>query len=108
MFGKAVVLSGVLLLALTLFSRSVQAQENPFQIALVGPSIQVVEDDEDIRGIRLNLLYGVNRNVSGLDIEPVNRLGTKPARWDSWKWKCRSRARAPVAKPLSRESSVAV
>jgi len=72
MFGKAVVLSGVLLLALTLFARSVQAQENPFQIALVGPSIQLVEDDEDIRGIRLNLLYGVNRNVSGLDIGLIN------------------------------------
>lgn len=72
MFGKAVVLFGASLIALSLCPPAVQAQENPFQIALVGPSIQLVEDDEDIRGIRLNLLYGVNRNVSGLDIGLIN------------------------------------
>jgi hypothetical protein len=50
----------------------VGAQENPFQLALVGPTIQLVDDDEDVRGIRLNLIYGVNRNVTGLDLGLIN------------------------------------
>jgi hypothetical protein len=34
--------------------------------------MQLVDDDEDVRGIRLNLIYGVNRNVSGLDLGLIN------------------------------------
>ena len=58
---------------LAVFSPAFAAgQDNPFQIALVGPTIQLVDDDEDVRGIRLNFLYGVNENVSGLDVGLVN------------------------------------
>lgn len=49
-----------------------QAQENPFQLAFVGPTMQVVDADADVRGIRLNVIYGVNRNVSGLDFGLIN------------------------------------
>jgi len=48
------------------------AQENPFQLAFIGPTMQMVDDDADVRGIRLNLIYGVNRNVSGLDLGLIN------------------------------------
>jgi hypothetical protein len=50
----------------------VSAQENPFQIAFIGPTMQLVDDDEDVKGIRLNLPYGVNRNVTGLDLGFIN------------------------------------
>lgn len=61
-----------MVLACALGPASIVAQENPFQIALVGPTMQLVDDDEDVRGIRLNFLYGVNENVSGLDLGLVN------------------------------------
>ena len=63
---------GIALLILSLLPGSVLAQENPFQIAFVGPTMQLVDDDEDVRGIRLNLIYGVNRNVTGLDLGLIN------------------------------------
>ena len=72
MFRKAVVLAGASLLALSLGPSSAQAQENPFQIAFVGPSLQLVDAGEDVKGIRLNLPYGINRDVSGLDLGFIN------------------------------------
>jgi hypothetical protein len=73
MLRKATIVSGTALLALSLLPGSSQAQDNPFQIAFIGPTMQLVDDDEDVTGIRLNLIYGVNRNVSGLDIGLINR-----------------------------------
>jgi hypothetical protein len=72
MFRKAAIVSGNALLALSLLTGNGQAQENPFQIAFIGPTMQLVDDDEDVRGIRLNLIYGVNENVSGLDLGLIN------------------------------------
>jgi hypothetical protein len=39
----------------------------PFQLALVAPA-QLVPADETIHGLRLNLIYGSNNNVVGVDI----------------------------------------
>ena len=50
----------------------VAAQENPFQVAFIGPTMPLVDDDEDVRGIRLNILYGVNQNVTGVDLGLIN------------------------------------
>lgn len=72
MFRKAVVFTGIALVASSFLPLPSQGQENPFQVALIGPTMQLVDDDEDVRGIRLNLLYGVNRNVSGLDLGIIN------------------------------------
>ena len=63
---------GSLLLGCLLAPAAADGQENPFQISLIGPTMQLVDDDEDVRGIRLNLLYGVNENVSGIDLGLVN------------------------------------
>lgn len=49
-----------------------RAQANPFQIAFIGPTMQLVDDDEDVSGIRLNLIYGVNQNMSGVDFGLIN------------------------------------
>lgn len=59
-------------LLLVLLPAPSRAQDNPFQIAFIGPTMQLVDDDEDVRGIRLNLIYGVNQNVSGLDLGLIN------------------------------------
>jgi hypothetical protein len=39
----------------------------PIQIALWNP-VQIFPEDTSILGVRLNLLYGLNRNMTGLDI----------------------------------------
>ena len=39
----------------------------PIQLALV-PPVQLVPEDESIQGVRLNLIYCRNKNVSGVDI----------------------------------------
>jgi len=72
MFSRKGMTIGTVLLSVLLLPGLSQGQENPFQIAFIGPTMQLVDDDEDVRGIRLNLLYGVNRNVSGLDFGLIN------------------------------------
>jgi len=72
MSRRAVALPGAVLLLSLLSAVAVSAQEHPFQIALVGPTMQLVDDDADIQGIRLNFLYGVNQNMTGLDLGLIN------------------------------------
>ena len=72
MIRRAAFVSGMALFALSLSPGVSRAQENPFQIALIGPSLQLVGSEEDVKGIRLNLIYGVNQNVSGLDLGIIN------------------------------------
>lgn len=60
------------LLALFLSPGPGLAQENPFQVALIGPAVQLVPGDQDVKGIRLNLIYGVNRDVTGMDLGIIN------------------------------------
>jgi hypothetical protein len=72
MVRKAIITSGITLMALSLLPGLSIAQENPFQISLIGPTMQLVDDDEDVRGVRLNFIYGVNENVSGLDLGLIN------------------------------------
>lgn len=43
----------------------------PLQVALFDP-VQLVEDSENIHGVRLNLVRGVNFDVSGLDLGLIN------------------------------------
>ncbi len=45
-----------------------QAQEktNPIQLSLFSP-IQIVPEDQGVTGVRLSLIYGKNKYVSGLD-----------------------------------------
>ncbi len=69
---RASYLAGTALMTLLLLPAAAVGQENPFQIAFVGPTMQLVDDDEDVRGIRLNLIYGVNQNVSGQDFGLIN------------------------------------
>ncbi len=65
MSRKVVINFGIALLALSLLPGLTEAQENPFQIAFVGPTMQ--------------LIYGVNRNVTGLDIGVINHTNGEMA-----------------------------
>lgn len=44
----------------------------PFQFGVFAPDIQFVQADEDIAGLRINIVYGENANVSGVDLGIVN------------------------------------
>jgi hypothetical protein len=47
------------------------ADERPIQLSLVTP-VQIFPADDEIKGIRLNLLYGRNASVTGLDLGLIN------------------------------------
>lgn len=65
----------ILILFAMIFSlfagREIIAQEKPVQLALFNP-IQLVPESNSIKGIRINLIYGKNRNVTGFDWGFVN------------------------------------
>jgi len=46
-------------------------EEHPIQLGLF-PPVQIVPEDESVRGVRLSLLYGKNVVVSGLDVGLVS------------------------------------
>jgi hypothetical protein len=73
MRSRTILAVGALLLGALLVPSISSAQEKPFQLSLIGPVMQLVDDDADIKGLRINLIYGVNRNVKGLDVGLVNR-----------------------------------
>ena len=50
---------------------SVNAQDKPIQLALFNP-IQIADENTSITGVRLNLIYGKNTHVTGLDWGFVN------------------------------------
>ena len=58
-----------------LVTAPVFAQNRPIQLALVTP-IQIFPEDNSITGVRLNLLYGRNASVTGLDLGLVNHTST--------------------------------
>lgn len=53
--------------ALVLPASAVRAETKPFNVTLLSPA-QVFPPTESIRGVRVNLLYGRNVNVSGLEL----------------------------------------
>jgi hypothetical protein len=75
---KAVIFSGMVLLFAFPAVGTVQAQDEsrhttPLQISIWNP-VQLAPDDWNVFGLRVNLPYGNNHDVSGVDIGVVNRL----------------------------------
>jgi hypothetical protein len=60
---------------LILTSTPALAQPRPIQLSLVTP-VQIYPEEDSISGIRLNLLYGRNSTVRGLDLGFVNHTTT--------------------------------
>lgn len=46
--------------------------EAVFQFGFFAPDLQLVDASEDVRGLRIDFVYGENRNVSGVDLGIVN------------------------------------
>lgn len=40
----------------------------PFQIGLWAPNVQIVPDEINVAGLKLNLPYGGNNNITGIDL----------------------------------------
>ena len=60
-----------LLFALALAATPALAQRRPVQLSLVSP-VQIFPPQDTIAGVRLNLLYGKNAMVVGLDVGIAN------------------------------------
>ena len=58
------------------FSSVSRSQDNPVQLALVNP-VQIVPESQSILGLRFNLIYGKNANVSGFDLGLANHTTGK-------------------------------
>ncbi len=73
-------------LMLVVLAAPAQAQEGdtrPIQVSLVTP-IQIFSEDVSITGLRLNLLYGRQASVTGIDLGLVNHTTsgvTKGVQW---------------------------
>ena len=66
---------GLGVLVLVFIATPVHAQTRPIQITIIAP-IQIFPEDNPIAGIRLNLIYGRNVSVTGLDAGLVNHTTT--------------------------------
>jgi hypothetical protein len=59
---------------LLIFSaKDILAQDKPIQLSLFNP-IQIFNENTSITGLRINLIYGKNAKVSGLDWGLVNEI----------------------------------
>lgn len=58
-------------LALLAATTSLKAQA-AFQFGFFAPDLQLVDASEDVRGLRINIVYGENANMSGVDLGIVN------------------------------------
>ncbi len=68
-------LFGALLVALLVFPSLGAAQTRPINVALVNP-IQIFPESNSIEGLRINLIYGKNAGVVGLDWGLINSVGS--------------------------------
>jgi len=59
-------LFGVAIVTLILVAQPILAAEKPIQLSLFSP-VQLVPEDDAIAGVRLSLLYGRNKYVTGFD-----------------------------------------
>ena len=75
MSSKYRVVLALAALALIFVHTTVQAQNRPVQLAIVAP-LQIFPEDDPISGIRLNLIYGRNVSVTGLDLGLINHTTT--------------------------------
>ena len=76
MSKKCCVLLSLAVLTLIFICTPVQAQKNrPVQVALITPA-QIFPEEDAITGVRLNLIYGRNVSVTGLDLGLINHTTT--------------------------------
>lgn len=65
-----------ILLLVGLIPSDIKAQDQkPIQISLIAP-VQLYPVETSIKGLRINLIYGKNESVAGLDIGLINEAGS--------------------------------
>jgi hypothetical protein len=75
MVRKHRTLLGFIVVAIVLVSMPAMAQDKPIQLSLFAP-IQIIPENDGISGFRLNLIYGRNVHVTGVDLGLVNHTTT--------------------------------
>jgi hypothetical protein len=62
-----------LLSSLALFAAALTAKADAaFQFGFFAPDLQLVDASSDVRGLRIDIVYGENNNVTGVDLGVVN------------------------------------
>ena len=65
--------NALLFILIAFFANSAHAADStPFQLSLINP-VQLFPQETSVKGLRINLLYGVNKEVDGVDLGAVNR-----------------------------------
>ena len=72
---KIIRLFGALAMMILVLPSLASAQSKPINIALVNP-IQIFPEDNSIAGLRINLIYGKNVSMTGLDWGLINAVGS--------------------------------
>ena len=67
------VLSGAVVLAIALLCSACSTTWTPLQGAMFNPA-QIFSEDIEVRGLRVNALYGKNASVDGLDVGLMNEV----------------------------------
>ena len=67
------VLSGAIVLAIALLCSACSTTWTPLQGAMFNPA-QIFSEDIEVRGLRVNALYGKNASVDGLDVGLMNEV----------------------------------
>lgn len=71
--GGLLILTLVSVATTALLPTVARSEERFVNVALIDP-VQIFDHDVTIRGLRLNMIYGVNRGVYGLDLGLANRV----------------------------------
>lgn len=69
---KKIFFVSILLLTMCAFFIGSARAELPISVSLFNP-IQVVDEDDSVKGLRFNLIYGANHDVTGIDAGFINR-----------------------------------
>jgi hypothetical protein len=65
--------SSILVVVLSFYAISAHAAEwTPFQLSLFSP-VQLFPEETIVQGVRINILYGVNKELDGIDYGVINR-----------------------------------
>ncbi len=75
MKSQAIRVFGLLVIAILVLPSVGAAQTRPINIALFNP-VQIFPESNSIAGLRINLIYGKNAGVVGLDWGLVNSVGS--------------------------------
>lgn len=70
---KSVKIFSLVFLLAIVFGGKISAQDKPVQLALFNP-VQIFDENTSITGLRINIIYGKNAQVSGLDWGLINHM----------------------------------